>query len=53
MDDLDFSTRPRQPRAKNNFQMELDRKMRERRSKGLAAEVTSEESEGDGKNTGL
>ena len=48
MDDIDSPVRPRRPRAKDSFQMELQSKMRERKAKGLSADITSEESEGDG-----
>lgn len=47
MDTVDAPYVPIKKRTqKNTFQQELDMKMRERKAKGLAAEVTSEESEG-------
>lgn len=39
MDD-DFIQRPRKPRSKDSFQMELKAKIKERKTKGLAADVT-------------
>ena len=47
MDEVDTPQRPRKPRAKNTFQLEIENKLRERRAKGLTADVTSEESEED------
>ena len=50
MDEVDTPQRPRRPRAKNSFQMEIESKLKERRAKGLVADLTSEESEEDGMN---
>lgn len=47
MDEVDSPLRPRKPRAKNTFQMEIESKLKERRTRGLAADLTSEESEED------
>ena len=50
MDEVDTPQRPRRPRAKNSFQMEIESKLKERRAKGLVTDLTSEESEEDGMN---
>lgn len=50
MDEVDTPLRPRRPRAKTSFQVEIESKLRERRAKGLAADLTSEESEEDAAN---
>ncbi|KAK7110783.1 microtubule-associated protein 9-like [Littorina saxatilis] len=47
MDEVDSPVRSRRPRVKNSFQMEIESKMKERRAKGLVADITSEESEED------
>ena len=50
MDEVDTPVRPRRPRAKNSFQLEIESKLKERRAKGLVADLTSEESEEDSMN---
>ncbi|XP_076435815.1 uncharacterized protein LOC143275507 isoform X2 [Babylonia areolata] len=47
MDEVDTPSRHRRPKAKTSFQMEIESKLRERRAKGLTADLTSEESADD------
>ncbi|XP_025095368.1 microtubule-associated protein 9-like isoform X3 [Pomacea canaliculata] len=47
MDEVDGDFRTRKQKPMNSFQRELDAKMKERRAKGLTADITSEESEED------
>ena len=45
MDDVNTPQKPRRPRVKNNLQLELESRLKDRRARGLAADITSEESE--------